>query len=112
MTVVTYLHQQSPNAYEESHEIPRIIGDDIGVVAAGIFGSCMHSRLDRFARGIHEKLGKPFEDHLDLLGVWFGQVGCGERDTDVVDTSCDFSVGLWTCEQRFHYVADSSLLQD
>lgn len=55
----------------------------------------MHSWLDGLPRSVHEKLSEPFEDHLDLLGVRFRQVGRGERNTDVVDTSCNLPVGLW-----------------
>lgn len=95
-----YLGQQLPEHHEETHEIPGIIGNNIGIVATYIFCSCMHCRLHRLSGCIHEQLGKPLKDHLDLLGVGLGQVGQGERDSNIVDTSCNFFIRLYRVSMR------------
>lgn len=59
----------------------------------------MHCRLNGLARGVHQQFREPFEDHLDLLGVWLGQVGGRKRYADIVDTSCDFFIGLRQCQR-------------
>jgi hypothetical protein len=70
----TYLSQKLPDIHKETHEVSRVIGNNIGIIAADIFSCHMHSRFDCFARSVHEELCEPFEDHLDLLGVGFGEI--------------------------------------
>lgn len=89
-----YLCQKFPDIHKEAHQVSCVIGYDVGVVATYIFCRYVHSRLNRFARSVHQKFCKPFEDHLDLLGIGFGEVGGTERNPNVVDTSCNFLVGL------------------
>lgn len=70
----TYLSQKLPDIHKETHKVSRLIGNNIGIIAADILSRHMHSRLDRLARSVHEELCEPFEDHLDLLGVGFGEI--------------------------------------
>lgn len=93
---MTYFRQQPSDANEESHEVAGFIGDDVWVVSADFVCGRMHSRFDSFSSHIHEQFCKPFEDHLDLLRVRFREVGRGERNSDIVDASCNFFVGLGT----------------
>jgi len=53
-----------------------------------------HRRRNHLARRIHQKLGQPFEDLLDLLRVRFLEVGDCEIDSYVADAARDFGVGL------------------
>lgn len=90
----TYLDQQAPQRNIEAHEIPRVGRQDVRKLAADVFGGGAHGRLDRLARRVHQQLGEPFEDELDLFRVRFLEVGRAEGDADVADAAGDFAVGL------------------
>ena len=64
------------------------------MLPTNILGRSTHGRLHSLPRSIHEELGEPLENLLYLLRVRLQQVLGRELDTDVADTSCDFSIGL------------------
>jgi hypothetical protein len=45
-------------------------------------------------RRVHEQLGEPLEDLLDLERIRLLEVGGGKRDANIADASCNFLVGL------------------
>ena len=89
-----YLGEELSQADVETHQVSRVRGDDIHVLAADIFRCRAHCRFHGFSSCVHEEFGEPFEDELDLLGIGFLEVCGRERDTDVADASCDFSIWL------------------
>ena len=64
------------------------------MLAAHILSGGAHRRLDRLARRVHEELGEPFKDLLNLLGIGSLQVLGGELHANVADTSGDFAIRL------------------
>ncbi len=89
-----YLGEELSQADVEPHQVPRVGGDDVHVLAANVLGRGTHRRFDRFPRCVHEEFDEPFEDQLDLLRIGLLKVCGGEGNTDVADTSGDLSIWL------------------
>ena len=89
-----YLTQKLSQGGIEPHEIPRIRGNNIHVFLAHVLGSCAHRRLDRLPRDIHQQLGEPFEDFLNLLGLRLEEVFPGEGNANVADAAGDLQIRL------------------
>lgn len=70
--VVEYLDKQPPERHVETHEIPRIRGDDFHVLPTNVLSCSAHGWFDGFPRCIHQQFAEPFEDLLNLL--WIGLV--------------------------------------
>lgn len=95
-----YLGKELSQADVETHQVPRVGGDNVHVLAADVFRCSAHCRLDRLTSRVHEKFGEPFEDELDLLWIRLLEVCRREWNADVADTSCDLSVWLESLSER------------
>jgi hypothetical protein len=98
---MAYLSKQLLQSDKERKQIARIICEQpVRIRTAEIFGSSAHGRRDDIACRIHDDLGHVFEHSLDDFRLRFLQVhgskGQADRGADICNTSCDFSVGLWS----------------
>lgn len=92
----THLHHQSPQTDEKAHQVARVVRHNVREISTDVFSCGAHCGVNRLSSNIHEEFCEPFEHHLDLLWIGLDQVGGRKRDSDIVDTSCDFFIGLYT----------------
>lgn len=89
-----YLQHQPPQISKETHQVPCIRRHNVREIAADIIRRSAHRGLDSIASSVHKKFCKPFQHHLDLLRIWLDQIGSREWDANVVNTTCNFFIGL------------------
>lgn len=88
------MNQEGAQARVEAHQISCPSRHDVRILPTDVLGRGAHRRIHRFARRIHEQLGKQFEHGLDLLWVGLLQVCHLEGARDVGYAARDLFVGL------------------